>query len=60
PDCLVSCVSSASTGDCNASDTGCLCNNQEFVSSVTSCVQQSCDSAAVSTAEEAAQQLCNA
>ena len=46
PTCALSCVSNAITATgCNAADAACICNNQSFLSSITSCIVQARENA---------------
>ena len=58
--CLTSCISDANTDTCDPADTACLCNNQTFVNSITSCVQSTCDADSVQAAAQSASALCQA
>ncbi|KAL1679355.1 hypothetical protein EV122DRAFT_263867 [Schizophyllum commune] len=60
PACLTSCISDANTDTCDPADTACLCNNQTFVNSITSCVQSTCDADSVQAAAQSASALCQA
>ncbi|KAF8909778.1 hypothetical protein CPB84DRAFT_1842997 [Gymnopilus junonius] len=40
PDCAIPCTASADLGGCVVSDTHCLCTNQAFVSSTTTCMRR--------------------
>ncbi|PAV18153.1 hypothetical protein PNOK_0663900 [Pyrrhoderma noxium] len=58
PTCALTCIASADTGSCSQTDTSCLCNDQSFVSSTTTCIETSCSSDDVAAAEAFAQQTC--
>ncbi|RPD61594.1 hypothetical protein L226DRAFT_612382 [Lentinus tigrinus ALCF2SS1-7] len=58
PSCANSCLANADFGSCDPLDDSCLCNNQGFVSSVTTCIESSCQGSDLQAAESAAQQLC--
>ena len=45
-------------GDCSSTDNTCLCKNQYFIDSVTSCLQKTCSSDEVETANAGAQEIC--
>ena len=45
-------------GDCSSTDNTCLCKNQSFIDSVTSCLQKTCSSDEVETANAGAQEIC--
>ncbi|KAI5989731.1 hypothetical protein EDD15DRAFT_2106711, partial [Pisolithus albus] len=40
--CADTCITNVNLGGCSATDDSCLCHNQSFISSVTSCVEASC------------------
>ncbi|KAH7926880.1 hypothetical protein BV22DRAFT_1111399 [Leucogyrophana mollusca] len=58
PNCAVPCLTDANFGGCAPDDDTCLCNNQTFIQSSTSCIQSSCTGSDLTNAESAAQQLC--
>ncbi|EIW79793.1 hypothetical protein CONPUDRAFT_26321, partial [Coniophora puteana RWD-64-598 SS2] len=58
PACATNCLASADMGDCQEGDDTCLCNNQAFINSTTSCIQSTCTGQDLQTAEYDAQQLC--
>ncbi|KIJ64734.1 hypothetical protein HYDPIDRAFT_28101 [Hydnomerulius pinastri MD-312] len=58
PNCAAPCLANADFGGCAQDDDTCLCNNQAFISSTTSCIQSSCTGNDLATAESFAQQLC--
>ncbi|TFK52837.1 hypothetical protein OE88DRAFT_1307759 [Heliocybe sulcata] len=60
PSCATSCLLNANTGSCSQNDDVCLCNSQAFISSTTTCIEQSCQGNDLTNAESAAQQLCAA
>ncbi|KAL5520867.1 hypothetical protein ACEPAF_2870 [Sanghuangporus sanghuang] len=58
PQCALTCIADADLGDCSATDNACLCNNQQFVSSTSSCIQSSCSGDDLQNAIEFAQETC--
>ncbi|KAL1742653.1 hypothetical protein HDZ31DRAFT_75357 [Schizophyllum fasciatum] len=58
PDCYFTCASAGDMGDCSSTDNTCLCKNEAFISSVTSCLQKTCSSDEVETANAGAQEIC--
>ncbi|KIY53858.1 hypothetical protein FISHEDRAFT_32407, partial [Fistulina hepatica ATCC 64428] len=59
-DCLLVCIADASLGDCSSTDDSCLCQNSDFVSSVTDCVVNDCPSDEIQTALDSSEELCEA
>ncbi|KAL4072177.1 hypothetical protein V8B97DRAFT_1915696 [Scleroderma yunnanense] len=60
PSCAVTCITNANTGGCASTDDSCLCNNQTFVSTTTSCIESSCSGNDLVEAEQYAQAICAA
>ncbi|KAI6018318.1 hypothetical protein EDC04DRAFT_2742509 [Pisolithus marmoratus] len=58
PACAQTCITNADLGGCSITDDTCLCNNQTFVSSTTSCIESSCTGSDLQEAEQYAQSLC--
>ncbi|KAL1714344.1 hypothetical protein EV715DRAFT_257538 [Schizophyllum commune] len=58
PDCYFTCAAAGDMGDCSSTDNTCLCKNQSFIDSVTSCLQKTCSSDEVETANAGAQEIC--
>ncbi|TRM67217.1 hypothetical protein BD626DRAFT_566240 [Schizophyllum amplum] len=58
PDCLLTCIATASTEGCDSTDTACLCASQTFISSTTQCVQSTCSSEDVETSLADAEAIC--
>ncbi|KAH7883104.1 hypothetical protein F5I97DRAFT_1930688 [Phlebopus sp. FC_14] len=58
PNCAAPCLANANYGGCAQDDDTCLCHNQSFVNSTTSCIESSCSGSDLAEAESFAQQLC--
>ncbi|KIM54030.1 hypothetical protein SCLCIDRAFT_1222324 [Scleroderma citrinum Foug A] len=58
PSCATTCITGASLGSCSATDDSCLCNDQAFISSTTSCIESSCTGNDLVEAEQYAQAIC--
>ncbi|GAA6006337.1 hypothetical protein JCM10207_000609 [Rhodosporidiobolus poonsookiae] len=44
PDCVLSCLTTAATSaSCSSNDISCLCQNESFISSATSCLETTCE-----------------
>ncbi|KAI0634319.1 hypothetical protein C8Q77DRAFT_1157153 [Trametes polyzona] len=60
PACALPCIASADFGNCDPVDDNCLCHNQAFISSTTTCITSSCSGSDLQQAESAAQGACAA
>ncbi|KAA1475341.1 hypothetical protein DENSPDRAFT_852913 [Dentipellis sp. KUC8613] len=60
PNCAVPCLTSADFGSCSQSDLKCLCTSANFITSVTQCIESSCQGSDLTNAEAAAQSECAA
>ncbi|KAF5325447.1 hypothetical protein D9619_010044 [Psilocybe cf. subviscida] len=58
PDCAIPCTMSADFGGCAPTDNHCLCTNQAFVSSTTTCVQKACTGTDLQNALAFSRDLC--
>ncbi|PPQ70107.1 hypothetical protein CVT26_013392 [Gymnopilus dilepis] len=58
PDCAIPCTTQADLGGCVISDTHCLCTNEKFVSSTTSCIESKCTGSDLQAAIAYSQGLC--
>jgi len=58
PDCAIPCLQNADLGSCGAQDNVCLCNNQAFINSTTTCIENSCSADDVASAEAEADAIC--
>ncbi|KAH9974345.1 hypothetical protein BGW80DRAFT_1170516, partial [Lactifluus volemus] len=58
--CAQACIAQANLGACEATQATCLCNDQNFITSTTTCFEQTCDKADFQTAEAVALQICSA
>ncbi|KAE9392109.1 hypothetical protein BT96DRAFT_924900 [Gymnopus androsaceus JB14] len=61
PTCAIPCLTATTTttfGNCSSTDEACLCNNSQFISTTTSCVEGACTGNDLQTALQAAQGLC--
>ncbi|KAK0205579.1 hypothetical protein DFS33DRAFT_1329449 [Desarmillaria ectypa] len=62
PSCAVECTTGSNIkyGNCSTSDNTCLCKNNDFVTSVETCINKSCTGNDLQTALSVAQALCAA
>ncbi|TFY57822.1 hypothetical protein EVG20_g8390 [Dentipellis fragilis] len=60
PNCAVPCLTSADFGSCSQTDLKCLCTSANFITSVTQCIESSCQGSDLTNAEAAAQSECAA
>ncbi|KAG6331435.1 hypothetical protein ID866_7654 [Astraeus odoratus] len=60
PSCAATCIANADYGDCAQDDDSCLCHNQSFIDSATTCIESSCQGNDLTEAEQFAQALCAA
>ncbi|KAI6112382.1 hypothetical protein EDD17DRAFT_1595822 [Pisolithus thermaeus] len=58
PSCANPCITNANLGGCSATDDTCLCENQTFINSTTTCIESSCTGNDLQEAEQYAQSLC--
>ncbi|KIK91176.1 hypothetical protein PAXRUDRAFT_65606, partial [Paxillus rubicundulus Ve08.2h10] len=58
PECVTACFQTADFGGCAEDDAACLCQSNAFVSSITSCVQSSCDAEDLQEAQIIGQAFC--
>lgn len=60
PACALSCLATANYGTCSqaALDQACLCQSQEFITSSTTCIRQSCSAEDDATAAQISNELC--
>lgn len=58
PGCALPCVANAATFGCSSTDNSCLCHNQGFVNSSTTCIEQRCSGNDLTQAEEFSQAIC--
>lgn len=58
PDCAMTCLTSAPTGTCSATDNACLCRNEEFIAAATTCISTTCQGDDLTTALTVAQAMC--
>ena len=58
PSCATTCIANADLGGCQMGDDSCLCHNEAFINSTTTCIQSTCTGQDLQTAEYDAQQLC--
>ncbi|KAF9224982.1 hypothetical protein BS17DRAFT_731760 [Gyrodon lividus] len=58
PNCAAPCLANANYGSCAPDDDTCLCNDQTFLNSTTTCIQSSCSGSDLTEAEAFAQALC--
>jgi len=61
PNCLVNCSNEVPLPpSCQPTDNACLCSNSDFVAASTQCLENTCSSSDLSTAEQYAAALCAA
>ncbi|KAG9096467.1 hypothetical protein FRC07_010931 [Ceratobasidium sp. 392] len=62
PACAMTCIMNANTQDsgCDATDNTCLCKNQAFIQSTSTCIASTCQGNDLKDANEAASALCAA
>ncbi|KAJ3574890.1 hypothetical protein NP233_g1468 [Leucocoprinus birnbaumii] len=58
PQCALECLTTANFGNCSSTDDACLCRNQDFLNSSTTCIGQKCTGQDLENATAAARQLC--
>ncbi|EJD01850.1 uncharacterized protein FOMMEDRAFT_88233 [Fomitiporia mediterranea MF3/22] len=58
PQCALTCIGNADLGGCSATDNQCLCTNQQFIQSTTTCIESTCSGSDLAAAEAFAQQSC--
>jgi len=58
PGCVTQCFQTAALGGCAQDDVSCLCQSDAFISSITSCVQSSCNAQDQQEAEIIGQAFC--
>ncbi|KIM82725.1 hypothetical protein PILCRDRAFT_820022 [Piloderma croceum F 1598] len=58
PNCAIPCLQNADLGSCSAQDNVCLCNNQAFINSTTTCIENSCSPDDLASAEAEADAIC--
>ncbi|KAG9043479.1 hypothetical protein FS837_009489 [Tulasnella sp. UAMH 9824] len=60
PACALSCLTTANYGTCDPAtlDQKCLCQSQEFITSSTTCIRQSCSAEDDATAAQVSNELC--
>ncbi|KAF8843506.1 hypothetical protein BDN67DRAFT_1066887 [Paxillus ammoniavirescens] len=58
PNCAAPCLANANFDGCSPDDDSCLCHDQTFINSTTSCIQSSCTGSDLAEAEAFAQSLC--
>ncbi|KAF9458284.1 hypothetical protein BDZ94DRAFT_1271103 [Collybia nuda] len=58
PTCAATCLASAETGDCAATDNACLCKNDAFIASTTKCITDACKGDDLTAAIAGAQAIC--
>ncbi|KIJ16487.1 hypothetical protein PAXINDRAFT_168597 [Paxillus involutus ATCC 200175] len=58
PNCAAPCLANANFDGCSPDDDTCLCHDQTFIDSTTSCIQSSCTGSDLAEAEAFAQSLC--
>ncbi|KAG8921058.1 hypothetical protein FRC00_009192 [Tulasnella sp. 408] len=60
PACALSCLTTANYGTCDPAtlDQKCLCQSQEFITSSTACIRQSCSAEDDATAAQVSNELC--
>ncbi|KIK93680.1 hypothetical protein PAXRUDRAFT_144531 [Paxillus rubicundulus Ve08.2h10] len=58
PNCAAPCLTNANFDGCSPDDDSCLCHDQVFIDSTTSCIQSSCTGSDLAEAEAFAQSLC--
>jgi hypothetical protein len=57
-DCAIPCLQNADLGSCDPQDNVCLCNNQSFINSTTTCIENSCSADDLASAEAEADAIC--
>jgi CFEM-containing surface protein len=60
PTCALTCISNANLGDCAQTDNACLCKNQQFIASTTTCIESTCTGSDLQEAIEFVQAICAA
>jgi hypothetical protein len=58
PSCAVTCLAKANFGGCSQDDNHCLCANEAFINSTTTCIEAECSGSDLTNAEAYSQAIC--
>ncbi|KAF9233042.1 hypothetical protein BU15DRAFT_54385, partial [Melanogaster broomeanus] len=56
--CAAPCLANADYGGCSPTDDSCLCTNEVFLNSTTTCIEAACSGSDLAEAEAFSQALC--